>query len=140
MEVSFRKDMTKLCPEKAMDNWGGVRPKSKWLFCDTKGQPIKAAHVQKFLKEALIKTGRDPALWVSGISLRKGGALTLALCGVPDRVIRAQGRWKSYAYRIYIDLTEYEKDRWRKAVSECLVRGAGSKEMGAINLAQVMDD
>ena len=45
----------------------------------------------------------------AGFSLRRGGALSMALAGVPDRVIRAVGRWKSYAYRIYIDLTEQEK-------------------------------
>ena len=42
----------------------------------------------------------------------------MALCGVPDRVIRGYGRWKSYAYRIYIDLTHKEKLQWQALIGE----------------------
>jgi hypothetical protein len=41
----------------------------------------------------------------SGISVRKGGALSMALAGVPDRVIRGTGRWKGWCYDRYICLT-----------------------------------
>jgi hypothetical protein len=49
----------------------------------------------------------------------------MALCGVPDRVIRAYGRWKSYAYRIYIDLTEKEKTSWANVIQRPLDRKVG---------------
>jgi len=52
--------------------------------------------------------------------LRRGGALTMALSGVPDRVIRQAGRWKSYCYRTYIDLTMKEKSSWAKRVAKKL--------------------
>lgn len=38
-----------------------------------------------------------------GHSLRRGGATSLALSGVPDRVIQIVGRWKSDSYKLYIE-------------------------------------
>jgi hypothetical protein len=39
----------------------------------------------------------------SGHSLRRGGATSLFLRGVPTDVIRTMGRWRSLSYRLYID-------------------------------------
>jgi hypothetical protein len=44
-----------------------------------------------------------------GWSLRRGGAMTLARAGVSDRVIRGMGRWRSWCYRMYLDLQIEEK-------------------------------
>jgi hypothetical protein len=38
----------------------------------------------------------------NGISFRKGGASSLAAAGVPDRVIKAAGRWRSDCFQLYI--------------------------------------
>ena len=62
----------------------------------------------------------------------------MALCGVPDRVIRAYGRWKSYAYRIYIDLTEREKIHWANIIKEQL-KGANVICRQRPNMLQVVD-
>ena len=37
-----------------------------------------------------------------GISFRRGGATSLAEAGVPDRLIKMVGRWKSYVFARYI--------------------------------------
>ena len=50
----------------------------------------------------------------------------MAASGVPDRVIRAMGRWKSGAYRLYIDLQLHEKEMWAEVVNRLLQ----SKEEG----------
>ena len=119
MIAEILKDNTKLCPYRWMKSWLAKRPvQSKWLFCDKEGKPIKAKMVQLKLRKWLNKLGYDLSKYEGGMSLRKGGALSMALCGVPDRVIRAYGRWKSFAYRTYIDLTEEEKQAWNKIMSE----------------------
>ena len=94
MEVSFSRDDTVTCPSTAIERLKkfSVLRSKRFLFADKKGNAIKAKNAQKFLKDKLRKTDIDPKEWASGISLRKGGALTMALCGVPDRVIRAYGR------------------------------------------------
>ena len=54
------------------------------------------------------------------MSLTRGGATILAASGVPDRVIRAMGRWKSGTYRLYIDLQLHEKEMWTEVVNRLL--------------------
>jgi hypothetical protein len=46
--------------------------------------------------------GRDPEAY-AGHSFRRGGTTALKLAGVSDSVIQQHGRWKSDAYRAYID-------------------------------------
>jgi hypothetical protein len=41
-----------------------------------------------------------------GHSLRRGGATSLALRGVSEAMIRVMGRWRSWSYRVYIDLPD----------------------------------
>ena len=69
------------------------------LFVTEDGKPMTSKYAQKILKELLKRAGFDESLWQFGLSLRRGGATTLAASGVPDRVIRAMGRWKSGSYR-----------------------------------------
>jgi hypothetical protein len=122
-----------------MKKWLKIR-RGTYLFMDGK-KPALARKVQQTIREKLNKIGFGDKDFEGGISLRKGGALTMALCGVPDRVIRAYGRWKSYAYRIYLDLTQEEKQAWAAVVSskveEC-DNSAGFFKKGA--LAHLMDD
>lgn len=118
MTIDFHKDNSTICPVATMKNWLKIRPKkSTWLFCYQSGKPARVRIIQKQLKLWLADVGYTKQQYNGGISLRKGGALTMALCGVPDRVIRAYGRWKSYAYRIYIDLTHEEKLQWQEQIS-----------------------
>jgi hypothetical protein len=46
--------------------------------------------------------GRDPSAY-AGHSFRRGGTTALKLAGVSDSIIQQHGRWKSDAYRAYID-------------------------------------
>jgi hypothetical protein len=46
--------------------------------------------------------GRDPNSY-AGHSFRRGGTTALRLAGVSDSIIQQHGRWKSDAYRAYID-------------------------------------
>ena len=124
MTVTFGRDESVSCAIGNLWRWLKIRPKkSKWLFCHSNGSPIKAIWVQAILKEKLQAIGCSSDQFVSGISLRKGGALTLALCGVPDRVIQVFGRWKSDAYRVYVDMTEQEKKYWQSVVTDRLACG-----------------
>ena len=67
--------------------------------------------------------GWPPGDEFNGISFRKGGALSMALAGVEDMVIRDLGRWSSGCFRRYIVLTDVEIDRAAKmaaaGVSQC---------------------
>ena len=64
----------------------------------------------------------------TGFRLRRGGALSMTLAGVHGRVIREVGRWKSYADRVCIDLTEQEKvDAQLKA--SCVRSGSTCAEL-----------
>ena len=96
------------------------------LFVTEKGIPMSSKVAQRILKVFLKRAGYDESLWQFGLSLRRGGATTMAASGVPDRVIRAMGRWKSGAYRLYIDLQQQEKEMWAGVVNRLL----RSKEEG----------
>jgi len=128
MTVAFHKEATRVCPFEGMNQWLKIRPqKSQWIFCKKDGSPVKTRWVQDRVKCWSVKAGYRPCQMEGGVSLRKGGALGMALCGVPDRVIRAYGIWKSFAYRTYIDLTEREKGCWRRVMVEKL--NEGNEEM-----------
>ena len=102
---------------------GKSRRRESPLFQDREGKPL-----------VLVKTKRRMKRWLGvlgislksnrGMSLRRGGALSLALVGTPDRVIQEMGRWSSYCYRLYIDLTDLEKQKWLERV------GMGKVEYG----------
>ena len=53
----------------------------------------------------LVRTAlhRDPRSY-SGHSFRRGGTTALLLAGVPEATIASHGRWKSLAYRGYLDV------------------------------------
>ena len=127
MVVTFQRDDTGCCPQFAMRTWLRFRNRrSKWLFCLSDGKPVKSVFIQALLKEKLKSFNLCELLWSSGISLRKGGALTLAQCGVPDRVTQVYGRWKSNAYRVYIDMTAQEKALWNNVVRRHVLLGKPS--------------
>ena len=80
------------------------------LFVLVNGKPLTRSKVVSALKETAEKAGLGAAGF-SGISFRRGGALSMALAGVEDRVIQALGRWSSDCYRRYIQLTDVEVAR-----------------------------
>ena len=112
MKCSFYKDGSSVCPWEAVTAYleGSVveLAPGEALFRWSNGKVVRAREFNKKMR-AILERGGVSMDEYAGFSLRRGGALSMALAGVPDRTIRAVGRWKSYAYRIYLDLTEQEK-------------------------------
>lgn len=57
----------------------------------------------KMLKRVALAVGLNPEV-ISTQSLRIAGASALVNRGVPDHVIQSVGRWKSFAFLVYIRL------------------------------------
>lgn len=57
---------------------------------------------QKFLRQLISQTGRDPAIF-SSHSFRRGGASWAFQSNVPGELIQLQGDWVSEAYKVYLD-------------------------------------
>lgn len=73
------------------------------LFATASGKPLALRAVMLAAHAALVRAGVDLSKY-RGLSFRRGGASSLAIAGVPDRVVRQLGRWKSSAYVRYIDM------------------------------------
>ena len=95
--------------------------------------------MNRLLRSKEEHTGFDESLWQFGLSLRRGGATTLAASGVPDRVIRAMGRWKSGAYRLYIDLQLHEKEMWAEVVNRLLRSKEEGDQVSVERLSEIID-
>ena len=57
-------------------------------------KPLSYTRVREILLEALKNIGLDPKLFGTH-SLRSGGATDAANAGVPDRLFKKHGRWRS---------------------------------------------
>ena len=105
---------TEICPLSAMDEYitrsDVDLPETRPLFLRRNGRPLTRAYVISALRKAVQKAGLPVDAW-SGISFRKGGALSLALGGVPDRLIQSLGRWSSTCFKRYVSLIDAEVDR-----------------------------
>ena len=84
-------------------------------------------------------TGFDESLWQFGLSLRRVGATTMAASRVPDRVVRAMGRWNPGAYHLYSDLQVHEKEMWAEVVN-CLVQNKEEGDQVSVErLSEIID-
>jgi hypothetical protein len=72
------------------------------LFVWSSGDILTRRALLSFTNRALKNIGIDLTKSF-GISYRRGGATSLAMAGVPDRIIKIIGRWKSIVYSRYID-------------------------------------
>ena len=136
MLVTTTKNTTGVCAITAMDEYLArfrktaklgeplFRTGAKSISKAKPSHAMSSSTIQTILKVVLKKAGFKDALWESGISPRRGGATTLAACGVPDRIIRAYRRWRSWSYRVYIDLQPAERESW----AACVNRQVGSSE------------
>ena len=69
----------------------------------TKSGKLSYSRCREILKFALSEIGENPAVF--GLhSLRAGGVSAAAAVGIPDRLLKKQGRWK----------TDVSKDRYVK--------------------------
>ncbi len=77
------------------------------LFALSSGAPLSLRKVMATLRLLLARAGIDAGGW-RGFSFRRGGATSLAEAGVPDRLIKELGRWRSWIYSIYIETNEHQ--------------------------------
>ena len=76
------------------------------LFASTRGKGAKSSPLTngafvKRLKKWIEAIGLDSKDY-SGHSLRRGGATALLHAGVDPELVQIQGRWRSVAYKIYV--------------------------------------
>jgi hypothetical protein len=64
-----------------------ARRPSAPLFAWESGKPLSRKHLLSFSERLLVEVGVDLHPWY-GISFRRGGATSLALAGIPDRLIK----------------------------------------------------
>lgn len=80
------------------------RPPSSPLFFDTSTNlPLSRSHFISSLKRHLAAIGLDSSGY-SGHSFRRGAATSAATVGYSDYEIQQLSRWRSDAYRLYIDV------------------------------------
>lgn len=66
-------------------------------------KPLAGKSFANRIKFWIQAIGLDPKDY-SGHSLRRGGATTMARAGIPADVIQIQGRWRSDAYKLYLQM------------------------------------
>jgi hypothetical protein len=102
---------SKLCAVKALKKLHakikevtGEYPLPDQAVCKrSSGKFLTRDEVSRVLQAAALQCGVSPKL-VASHSLRRGGATTYSLAGVPDEDIKRFGRWLSDAYKLYVYL------------------------------------
>jgi hypothetical protein len=77
------------------------------LLAFSDGRPLDRSRLIASTRSLLSNLGLNADLY-SGHSFRRGGATSLALAGVPDRLIKLMGRWRGWSYALYIDIPIHE--------------------------------
>ena len=99
-----REDHLPLCPVQAMVEFCKLRGAHAGpLFCHSDSSPITVGQFNAELKSCLHFCGLDTSRY-KGHSFRIGAACHAADRGFSDAQIRALGRWKSDAFKLYIRL------------------------------------
>ena len=106
--AAYSKGVRGLAADPLFSTPGGVAPITReWMIARTR---VYLEHI-----------GLDGQRF-SGISFRKGGALSLALAGVSDRLISVIGRWRSDCFRRYIESSDLELGRAVQVSSQFAMR------------------
>ena len=93
-----------LCPVAAVLAYIAARGDvSGPLFKFADGRPLTRIRFVAQIRQALESSGLFSQEY-AGHSFRIGAATTAAECGVEDSTIKAQGRWRSSAFQVYIRL------------------------------------
>lgn len=106
------------------------------LFLLEDGRQLSSHFLMRACEVFFCKLGYNKGDF-SGISLRKGGALSMAMAHVPDRVIRGVGRWKGWCYDRYICLTAGAIRRAQRAIGRlaaeaCAIESVPAKDLWAL--------
>ncbi|KAG5731899.1 Integrase/recombinase xerD like protein [Termitomyces sp. T112] len=93
------------CPVSALHTMFTVDPKphNSPLFANPNGSPLTRDVFVSTLKQCLLECSFDPSGF-SGHSFRRGAATAAAAVGYADHEIQLLGRWRSDAYKLYIDV------------------------------------
>lgn len=82
------------------------QPSTAPLFSNGAGAPLTRKDFIATLKSRLASIGLD-ASGYSGHSFRRGAATSAAIAGYSDYEIQLLGRWRSDAYRLYLDVPQH---------------------------------
>ena len=97
-----REDVPSLCPVTALLQYTRLRgDRSGPLFCNADFSPVSLHQFNTELQRCLTYCGLDLSRYKSH-SFRIGGACHAADNGFSDAQIRALGRWKSDAFKVYL--------------------------------------
>ena len=93
-----------VCPVIAMITYFSLSPAlpSDPLFKFQDGSPLHRARFVDIVRKLLVAVGVHNQDHYAGHSFRIGAATTAALCGTPEWMIRAMGRWRSDCVHCYI--------------------------------------
>jgi hypothetical protein len=126
-----------LCPRRAVTFYqlfvgkASAESKAPFFLANQKSlAPLTKAKFIAKLKQHVAEIGLDPAHY-SGHSLRRGGCTAMFLAGVNETFIAAHGRWRSLAYRKYLDFVD--ETQWRPTA---LLAKAGLNLLPAAAAAQ----
>lgn len=73
------------------------------LFLSLSGRELTVPVLVSGTQALLERSGSDNPQLYKGHSFRRGGATSLHLAGLPDTTIKAMGRWRSFAFAVYVD-------------------------------------
>ena len=71
------------------------------FYLDSKA--LTRTHMIYMTRTVLTQLGLNASLY-HGHSFRRGGATSLSIAGISNDIIQLMGRWKSDAYKLYIDI------------------------------------
>jgi len=86
------------------------RPETAPLFCVGRREqlPCTSQHVVEKLQELGTTAGRGQVTW-NGHSFHRGAATWAAEVGISESQIQTLGRWRSDAYKAYIEYSQEER-------------------------------
>ena len=103
--LSIARTRTSVCPVRAITKYCQVRPKSRGPFFQTASKQYLTRGMMSQLIKDTLKVGNFDSHRFSSHSLRIGAATSAASAGIPDRTIRALGRWSSDCCHKYVRLS-----------------------------------
>jgi hypothetical protein len=129
VSINIHNTSTSTCPVTAVRDMLSRSPhklsSNDHLFRLTNGQPLSYGGMNRALSALIRRVGGDPRAY-HGYSFRQGGALSAALAGVPDHRIRVLGRWESWAYQLYLPVSESQTRDAARAIAEIPHRFGGA--------------
>ena len=117
VDIKYAASGSSTCPLAAMsalERLTPVDPQAPLLMMDD-GSPLTRPTLMRRVQRALTSAGYNAGSY-SGHSFRRGGAQSLAEAHVPDHVIKAMGRWESWCYQLYVDITPQQIAEYSTAI------------------------